>query len=265
MNQPLESTPIDDYLDQLFVRLRGTPRHARRVLAETEEHLRDSAAAQRDRGVPHAEAERQAIAAFGPVDLVATIPAPRVPYRRIVAAAVASAWSLTAAGLIAIGLSGLIAAVMNASLGRAFVGGDSIGGSYSAAACRHVLQLWPDARNCAQASVLENSADAVSLRGLAGIAGVVLGLLYLLWRRRHPGPAIALPVALPPAVAVTVFGSAATLLLGQSADLARLGRHDGIGFYLSGGLVALVATLIYGVRLVQALRDPRELAGVRPG
>lgn len=37
--------PVEAYLDQLYVSLRTTPREARRIIAEAEDHLRESVAA----------------------------------------------------------------------------------------------------------------------------------------------------------------------------------------------------------------------------
>ncbi|MDQ3672068.1 MAG: permease prefix domain 1-containing protein [Actinomycetota bacterium] len=60
---------IDSYLGELERRL---PRvGCRRILAEAQEHLRDSAATHRDAGLAPAEAEAAAVADFGPVEIVA--------------------------------------------------------------------------------------------------------------------------------------------------------------------------------------------------
>jgi hypothetical protein len=56
---------IRQYLDQLRLSLRIP--EVGRILVETEDHLRDAAAAGVAAGLPEAEAQRAAIAAFGPV------------------------------------------------------------------------------------------------------------------------------------------------------------------------------------------------------
>ena len=56
--------------------------------------------------------------------------------------------------------------------------------SYPAAGCQHWLTLWPHAHSCAQAAVLENSSDAVSLRLAVGVLGLVRAGRYYLAARR---------------------------------------------------------------------------------
>jgi hypothetical protein len=56
---------IDRYLDELFDRLAGQGAAGRRMLAEAEDHLRMTAAAQVEAGVPAELAEREAVARFG--------------------------------------------------------------------------------------------------------------------------------------------------------------------------------------------------------
>ena len=56
---------IEGYLDQLLLELRGRATDVRRVLAETEEHLRDATADGVAAGLSPDEAEAEAIARFG--------------------------------------------------------------------------------------------------------------------------------------------------------------------------------------------------------
>ena len=65
MSETAPSGPVDRYLDDLFDRLAGTGGIGRRALAETEDHLRTAAADAAERGMPPAEAEREAVARFG--------------------------------------------------------------------------------------------------------------------------------------------------------------------------------------------------------
>ena len=58
--------PIAAYLDVFAGRLAVAPGRRRRILREVEDHLRDAATVHVDAGVSTAEAEQQAIAAFGP-------------------------------------------------------------------------------------------------------------------------------------------------------------------------------------------------------
>ena len=117
---------VEDYLDQLYVALRARPREARRVLAEAEDHLRESVAEGLAAGLTQQEAEEQAVSSFGSVRAVVRAHDARL--RRLPTAAVLrdvamAAWRLGAVGLVAVGASGLIAWVMNVAFGRPFVGG----------------------------------------------------------------------------------------------------------------------------------------------
>jgi hypothetical protein len=62
--------PIEDYLDQLYAGLRTTPRQARRIIAEAEDHLREAAAAGTEAGLSEQEAQEAAISSFGSVRAV---------------------------------------------------------------------------------------------------------------------------------------------------------------------------------------------------
>jgi hypothetical protein len=169
------SQPIDVFLDDLYRRLRGNPRTARRLLAEAEAHLRDSAAALQATGMDAASAEREAVDRFGTPAEIAAQSAGAVS-RRLGALARAGVL-LGGIGLVAVGVSGGIAALMNAVSGRDFVG--ALHQTYPGAACRHFLAVQPSAGDCAHAAILENSDDAVILRLLAGLAGLLL--LALAW------------------------------------------------------------------------------------
>ena len=63
--------PADEYLSQLRASLRARPAETSRILAEAEDHLRESAAAGLRAGMTEAEAQEAAISAFGPVRVVA--------------------------------------------------------------------------------------------------------------------------------------------------------------------------------------------------
>jgi len=62
---------IDDYLSELRARLRGPAAERDRILAETQDHLRESVAAGVATGLSESEAQQAAINAFGPVRAVA--------------------------------------------------------------------------------------------------------------------------------------------------------------------------------------------------
>lgn len=243
------SEPIEDYLDSLYPRLPRNPSRARRVLAETEAHLRDAADAAVAAGAERADAERAAVARFGTPTTVAPPPGART----VTAALGGLGMRLLSIGLLAVGASGLLALGMNAILGRSFVGG--IATRASAATCRHVLAVQPSAHSCARALTLENADDAVSLRILAGLIGMLLLAAGLGWRHyRGRAAAMLVPPLASSAVGAAVFGSAAAVLIGESVSLASAGGRSGVGYYLSGGLAALAVAVGYGAGLLRELR-----------
>jgi hypothetical protein len=260
--------PIEDYLDELLCCLRLPPRATRRLLAETEDHLREAAARAELAGASPVDAERLAIEEFGSPEQVSVA---AIAGRRpsVAAATGVLAWSgvmLGGVGLTAVGLSGAVAALFNLVAGRRFVG--ALHGSYPASACHRFLTIHPGAANCAAAAVLENSGDAVALRLLAGAVGiVVVGAAW--WARRYLSQDTRFRQMLAAAVsatAVLAFGGAAVVLFAMSADTAVQYGGGGVGWYLSGGLVSLVGAGIAGAlcrRQARAIRPWRtfQIAG----
>jgi hypothetical protein len=242
---------VEQYLDQLYARLRCAPRDARRILAEAEDHLREAVTDGLAAGLTQAEAEEQAVSSFGSVRAVVRAHdrrLRRLPTLAVLRDVVMAAWQLGAIGLVAVGASGLIAWVMNAAFGRPFVGGAPGTIRYPATDCQHWLAIWPHAQSCAQAAMLENSSDAVSLRLAAGVLGLAALAAYHLARRRSRD---VLPESFTPTVAMTLFGAAGLLLAGMTVDDTVLGMRSGLGtaagagFYLSGAIVALAMALRY--------------------
>ena len=93
---------------------------------------------------------------------------------------------------------------MNITPGRAFTGQAPAGVSFPEAACAYWMRLWPGARTCAAAQMLEASSDAVVLRAGAGVLGAALlaayGVArYVQRRRRGPGSGAATSRCWPPA------------------------------------------------------------------
>lgn len=62
---------IDRYLDSLFDQLAGTGEHGRRLLLETEDHLRAAASDAAQRGLSPVAAEAEAIKRFGSLEVIA--------------------------------------------------------------------------------------------------------------------------------------------------------------------------------------------------
>lgn len=259
------SEPIEDYLDELLVCLRLPARATRRLLNETEEHLREAAAEAEGAGASPIAAERQAVERFGSAAQIAA--AASAARRPTSAAAVGVVvWSgvlLSGIGLVAVGVSGILAAVFNLLAGRRFVG--ALPGKYGATSCHHFLALRPGAPTCSAAAILENSDDAVALRVLAGALGLLL-LALAWWARRYLTSDPSFRRALRSAVAATAalaFGLAATLLLGTSAATAIHHGSDGVGWSLSGGLVSLGASVIAATLCWRDARTIRPWRHVR--
>ncbi|HEY2278203.1 MAG TPA: permease prefix domain 1-containing protein [Streptosporangiaceae bacterium] len=248
--------PIEDYLDQLYAGLRTTPRQARRIIAEAEDHLHEATAAGTEAGLSEPEAQEAAISSFGSVRTVVRAHARRIPPRAVCGELAMAAWQLTSIAVLAVAGSGLVALVMNQVLGPQFVGGEPALANRGTGMglCQYWLGIWTHAQNCGQAAMLETSSDAVSLRLLVLIPGLVLLAGYLLARRyqRSRGwRADLLPDAFVPTVAACLFG-------GLTASLAFLGLafpmpltpNGGPGVYLS----AAIATLLVTIGFVPALR-----------
>lgn len=248
--------PIEDYLDALLLRLHLPPRETRRMLAETEAHLRETAAELQAHGMQAPAAEREAVRRFGPAGEIASAAgAARRPAPVTLAAHATWAFlALVGAGLLAVGLSGALAALFNAVAGPRFVG--ALPRSYPGATCHYYLAAHPGSATCAQAAMWENSQDAVSLRALAGVLGLLLLAAAWLWRRRLAGDAAlaALRDGTVGALAGLAFAAAAIALIGTGVDLAVQHGSGGVGFYLTGGIVAVPAALLAGIWSYRRLR-----------
>lgn len=234
----MTETPIEDYLDELLRRTRADARTTRRLLDEVGDHLYTAAEELRREGFPQREADLEAVRRFGPVTPVA-----HATFRRSFLAlaieTLRAALFLGSCGLIAVGLSGLVALVMNVSFGRDFVGEHTrLGG------------VGPGP------SVAETADDAVVLRVLAGLVGLILLLGYRAWRRRGYPPSL-LPRGFVDALGAAAFTAAAVALTGMSVDQAAQAGAAGVGFALSGALVALPAGVYFCVRAARELLPAR--------
>jgi hypothetical protein len=253
------SDAIDDYLDELAGRAHPGGARFRRVLAEAEEHLRESAASLRRAGMDEGSAACEAVSRFGPVE---PLVAEARPSATVWAAdAVRAAWLLGSTGLAAVGLSGVLAWALQAVAGARFVAGDTNGVTYTTARCADFLEYYPHAGSCSAAAALHHADEVVMYRVLAGVLGLVGLLAYLWWGRSGTGHQRVLPAVTVPAVAAAAFLLAAVALLLSSLGLA-LGERvhgeawSGIGSPLSGGVVSLVAAVLAGLLVLR--RVPRR-------
>lgn len=250
------------YLDALQVRLRGTPRDIRHALRESEEHLADAIADAIDEGLPGDEAERRAVARFGPVEQVARgFNHSAASLRDVARSLVAQALALGGFALVAIGVSGVVARLMIALGSSSFVFGDAPGRSYPAGDCAYWLSIHPKAGSCSQAALAENVADGLLYRYAAGIAGLVL-LGLLAWWARRTGSSLRLLLGAPVAAiaGTTAFAAAAAITTGLGVNAVRFDGGNGAGQWFSAAGVAAVAAVLLAT---VSLRWLRELPGTR--
>jgi hypothetical protein len=241
--------PIEEYLSELRARLELALEEAELVVAEAEDHLRDTAASALATGMTEHEAQLAAISAFGPVTAVVRAHASRpAGFSRgrtpaaILGDLILAGWKLAGIGLIAVGISGLVVLLMNLAFGRVFTGQAPAGVSFEKADCAYWMSLWPGAHTCATAHMLEASSDAVVLRVGAGMIGAALlvayGVVRYVQRRRGRGPVVVLAGYFP-LLAAGVFSVGALGL--ALAELTGFTITQGPGAYLSGAIVAAAA------------------------
>ena len=245
-----EEGPIDAYLDELFVAARdGDPAAARRLLAETEAHLRECAARLRGQGLDPEDAEREAVRRFGPVGTVTPVLRPalrdvaRLPLRAFLRPLV----GLAAVGAIAVGVSGAISELFGRIWGAGFVAGDLPGVAYTAARCA-VLQAPYAGLDCAQAAAEHHWGEVVEYRVVFGVLGLVL---LLVWRLL-PHEA-QLPAGLAPSLAAAAFLLAAAATGVQALNAAVQG-WQGTGAWLSAVVVALPLAVVFAVAALRRMR-----------
>jgi hypothetical protein len=219
---------VEEYLSQLHASLRTRPEETSWILAEAEDHLRESVAAGLRVGMTEAEAQEAAVSAFGSVRAV--VRAHQTRRARAIAVlggCAMTAWKLAGLSLLAFGASNL-------------------------ALLAEVTMTHPGLR-------LAPGVSAASLAGpaLRGIAAGIAGLLILAGcrlvrrlRQRGTGAAPAPTSGYFPLAAVIFFGAGTT----AQVLLMISGTHV-------GGLpvVATLALAIgYGVRMRWTPRPRRR-------
>ena len=251
------SEPIEDYLDNLQLRLRGTPRQVRRTLREAEDHLHDAAAAGVAQGLDPVEAEHAAVAGFGDAGDIAR----GCNTAQVLRGLLGPAAALIGIGLITIGLSGIVAAIMVAAGGKVFAFADKLGTSYSAGDCAHWLGQHPGAGSCARAALAENVSDGLLQRFAAGVVGlIVLAATAYLARRRGTSLLAWATRPISAIVGVTAFGAATVILLALGGNAVQLDDGRGAGQWFSAGGVAALAAAAFAVVAVRRLRELPTLA-----
>lgn len=247
---------IEAYLDELFAAARDAePAAARRLLAESEAHLRESARRLRAQGLAPEDAEAEAVHRFGPITGVILALRPplrsvgRLPLRAFVRPAV----GLAAIGAIAVGLSGVLSEVFGRLWGAGFVSGDLPGAAYTAARCA-VLQAPYPGLDCAQAAAEHHWGEVVEGRVFLGAVGLVLLALWRILPRDVPLPA---GLAAGLGAAAFLLASAGT---GLEAAVAAVQGGQGVGAWLSATGIALPLGIAFAV---VALVRSRRQAGLK--
>jgi len=255
------SGPVEAYLEALLGELRGPAAHIRRMLAETEAHLREAADEGEAAGLDRAAAERAAVDRFGPpaeVARAANNGATVRTLRWLAAPALVAAARLGAVALVAIGVTGLAVTALRAVAGSRYV---FAGAPDPAAGCAHWLHVQPAARTCAQAYLMESADDTLALRGAAGLLGVVILAVLAVALRRYRGGLRRLPSVLEPSVGAALFLAAGAAMLafgisGATIAGGALGTASGAGQWLASGAVAVLAALAYAALLLRRLTAP---------
>jgi hypothetical protein len=259
---------IEGYLDQLLTYLRGSAHDVRRILSETEEHLRDATAEQVAAGATEEDAQRQAIERIGTPRTMARRFSPRlapVPPAAVAAELARAAVLLGAVGLVAIGASGALAELLGRLFGPAFVAGDLPGITYTTQRCSEYLEYFPDAGGCAKAAALHHWGEVVEYRVAVGVLG--LGVLggFLLWRRdrgdEQPRYLGVLPDGFSATVATSLYGVAAAALALLSLDSFLVAGGDGAGQWLSAAVVAAAMAVVYGISLYRTVLTRARTGG----
>jgi hypothetical protein len=165
---------------------------------------------------------------------------------------------LAIAGLIAIAASGLLAAATGAVFGRTFVAGDPPGTSYPPARCADYFEYSPVAKTCEEAATWHHYGEVVQYRIAAGILGALLLGAYILARRRIGISRSHLPDGFEATAGVAMYAAATAYLLGVSLNAAAVHQTQGVGQWLSGGVVAAAMALADGVSLYRTLLGTPE-------
>ena len=256
----MSENPIDEYLDDLYVQLGGSPpRDARSLLWETESHLRDTATALERGGLSVLNAETEAVRRFGGAAQLAA--ADRQTTRTsLLKGVVVSGWTLGALGAVAVGLSGVIAAIMRfAGASNQFIARGSTT-NLNPSDCARWQNLYPHAQSCRQAALNDWTGETIFYRIGLGVAGAIAVGLLLLARRHTPARRwVPLPGPVVDTIATTAFGITGIWLAGLGIDALAVNSGHGAGQWLSAAPVALITALMFGVRLVRNL-NPAQTA-----
>jgi hypothetical protein len=223
----MPSDPIGEYLGQLRAGLRVPSQEAGLILAEAEDHLRQTAAAGLAAGLTEREAQEAAISSFGSVRAVIRAhEASRGRAAAVLGEAGLAAWKLVSILLLAGGVSGLLTGVIHALTGPPYVATGGV----------PIIAAGPGFRWLAWSSLV-----AIGAALLAGY-----GAVRLRQRRRglRRGPLLA---GLFPVVAASFFTTVALTLFALNVSATRM--------IFDPGLVVVTCLALgvgYGARMARA-------------
>jgi len=240
---------IDSFLDELATRLRVGPTRARRLLAEAEEHLRDTAAREEAAGADPEDAQRRAVGRFGTARQVAS--AANGPILSRAVPLVAGAAQLAAVGSAAVLAGTLLARLVAVVTSTTSAFGPPRGYLPSHASVAHWLAVHPGAHDWHAAAAAENADDSLVLRGGFGLLCLVASLVVLRIARRRsgtPGDGVV------PAIGATAFGGAGVVLLAGAITNSSTSLEWGRGLLFSDAAVALVVAAAYSVVLLRRVQ-----------
>jgi hypothetical protein len=255
-------SPIELFLDDLVTASGAmAPRDLRRLLTESEAHLRDDADAGIQRGIAQYDAEAGSVARFGAAHAIAAADRDRsiAPISRILKQVLFGAVQLASIGAIAVGVSGVIAWIIRVIGGARAVIDVAPDRVLSPSDCARWLANTPGAASCRTAAIDDWAAETVFYRLGLGLMGLIalVALKFVTARRPNIIRESRLMQVVTDTVAVTAFGAAGigTLAFGLSAVATQSGH--GFGQWLSAAPVALALAVIFGLRLVSDLRTAK--------
>lgn len=234
---------IDSYLDELADALSVDPRRARRILAESESHLRESADELAAGGLAPAEAEREAISRFGSAKLVASRFDSAVSQRTWWLRAYLYAALLGGVVLVAAGIAGELSAGAGLAFGKSYVAGDTNGVSYTPARCADYFEYAPSATTCEQAATLHHFDEIWRNADVALVLGIIVLAAHVLLRRRYARyeSERSFPRRMFWMVGAAGFGAAAPAMAVYGLALGAQNGWAGSVLFLAGACVAAVA------------------------
>ncbi len=222
-------------------------------------HLRDAVSEAVERGSSREEAERDAVRRFGPAADIACAEGARLrlPLRALLRPLVCFGLLVSGLAGLAMGISAITTAVMAALGGSTFVVNISPHTYLAPSDCARWLANDPTAHSCYNAALADWAGETVANRVVLGILGVLALATYVPLRRRWSARHMAaLPRNVVDAVMVTLFGAGGIWLAAVGTDALASGSGRGAGQELGTAPVLIGLAVVFGLRLLQDLRNP---------